>query len=58
MNNETTKQPEAKQPEAKPAPRIETYRRPFNRHDWEGGRARRTSFSGRWTRDGKFHDID
>lgn len=59
MNNEPVKQPETK-PEAKPSDvvRTETYRRPFNAREWRGGRSRRTSFTGVWTRDGRYHDID
>ena len=41
-----------------PVVRVETYRRPFNAREWQGGKARRTSFSGAWTRDGKYHDLD
>lgn len=43
---------------AKPEARVETHRTPYNHREWEGGKARRTSFSGAWTRDGKYHDID
>jgi hypothetical protein len=38
--------------------RVETVRRPYVRREWEGGKARRTSFSGCWTKDGCYHDLD
>ena len=59
--NEPTSQPKPASTPPRNKERIEVYRVPVAQvyPDYASrGRARRLSFRGSWTKDGKYHDID